>query len=142
MIRTVLVILAISLAACSLFKREVKSLAGNVVDCAGDEAKAAIDQYGPTVEHVVVTSLDAAGRADWEAIKSATSGFEAPTLGDAKRALTGCVMQAVITRLLDPVIDPDAPASSPLEVDKAELAHGWDQLREQRYGGAIFKGAQ
>lgn len=137
-----LVLLVLLLISCSWFKSEAKHIAGNIVDCTTSKAKAAIKQYAPIVEHVVVMSLDAAGKAQWDIIKDTTSGLDAPDVSAAERAIGGCVIQSVINRLLDPFLDPDAPASSPLEVDKADLARGWDELRAQRYRGALFKGAQ
>ena len=129
--------------SCSWLKGETKKAVADVVDCTTKQARSAIKQYGPTVESVVVDTLDAAGRADWNKIKSATSGLSAPSLSVAERAVGGCVMQAVINRLLDPVLsNPDAPQSELIQVDKGELAAGWDQLRAQSYGGARFAGAE
>lgn len=127
-------LLFLMLTSCGWASGEAKHAAGSVVDCTKAKAKDAIKQFAPTVEQLVVNTVDAAGRADWNTIESATRDFSAD--------VGGCVLQSVITRLLDPDIGPDGPQSSPLAIDRAELAHGWDELRQQRYGGSLFRGAQ
>lgn len=130
------------LASCAWLKGETRKAAADVVDCTTAKAKAAITQYAPTVETVVIDSIDAAGQADWQKIKSATSGLSAPSLDDVTRAIGGCVMQAAINRILDPIVRAGAPASEPIAVDRARLAAGWDEVRAKNFGGVHFKGAQ
>lgn len=120
-----------TVGACGWLKGEATHAASSTVDCATARAKDAIRQYAPTLEQLVTNTLDSAGHADWNTIRSATEGYAIDT--------GGCVLQAVVTRLLTPVVEKlGAPASSPLELDRADLAHEWDELRLQRYGGATF----
>ena len=117
---------------CSWFKGEAKHAGANIVDCTTDKAQSAIRQFAPTVEQLVVNTVDAAGHADWNMIESATKDFAAD--------VGGCVLAATVTRLLAEAHQ-SGVMSEPLAIDRAELAHRWDQLRLQRYGGALFKGA-
>ncbi len=125
--------LLLMLTSCSWFKSEAKNAGAAIVDCTTDKAQDAIEQFAPTVEQLIVNTVDAAGRADWTMIKSATKDFAAD--------VGGCVLAATVTRLLVEAHEAGV-MSSPIAIDRAELAARWDELRATRYGGALFRGAQ
>lgn len=127
-----LALLFLIVTSCGFTKRHADYTITDVVDCTTSKAKDAIHQFAPTVEQLVVNTLDTAGHADWNTIESATKNF-ATDVG-------GCVLQATVTRLLAEAHTAGV-MSSPLEIDRADLARSWDQLREQRYSGVTFKGA-
>lgn len=130
-----ILLLVLLLTGCSWFKSEAKHAGSNIVDCTTSKAKSAIKEFAPTVEQLIVNTVDTMGRADWNMIEDTTKDFSAD--------VGGCVLAATVAHLLEPIIprNPDAPQAELLEINRGELAHQWDQLRLTRYGGALFKGA-
>lgn len=125
-------LLVLILSGCSWFRSEAKHAGYTTIDCTTSKAKDAIKQFAPTVEQLIVNTIDTAGRADWNMVESATKDFAAD--------VGGCVLAATVSRLLAEAQQAGV-MSAPIEIDHTDLARRWEQLRASRYGGALFKGA-
>lgn len=113
---------------CNTLKEEARATAKSVVDCTTSTALQAINEFGPTVEAVIVNAIDSAGKVDVERVKSATKTYATDT--------ARCVLAATIARFMKPPsLDPNAPQSSPLAVDLVAL----DGLRKDQIGGQRYK---
>lgn len=112
---------------CNTIKDEARATAKAVVDCTGKTIVQAIDEYGPTVEQVLLDAIDGQGKLDKDRATAAVKSYASDT---AK-----CVLASTLARLLSPPKpNPDAPQSEPLTVDLAGLeALRKDQLGDVRY---------
>ncbi len=120
------------MCGCGQLKDEARATGKTLVDCTTTTAAAAIAEYSPTVEQVLVDAAQGDGRLDWERVKSATRAYAS----DAAR----CVLATTIARVMkSPAASPGAPMSSPLWLEPIALARGWEELRATQLGGAKFK---
>jgi hypothetical protein len=119
---TPLVLVLTACSSCAWLKSESKAVADNVVDCTTAAAKDALTQYGPLM----------ADEVDWSRIKSTTKGLALST--------GACVLASTVARYLAPHTgSADAPQSEGLVVDATSLKLGWEQARNELYGGRQFK---
>lgn len=120
------------LCSCTQLKDEARATAKDVIDCTTATAKAAIAEYSPTVEAVIVDAAGSEGKLDWERVKAATKTYAS----DAAR----CVLASTVQRLLRPPgTSSDAPQSSPLWLEPIAVARGWEDLRATQLHGVRFK---
>lgn len=117
---------------CGQLKDEARAAAKSVVDCTTTAATAALTEYGPTVEQVIVDAAQSDGKLDWERVKSATKSYAS----DAAR----CVLATTVARLMkSPAASPGAPQSATLWLEPIALARGWEAMRAEQLAGAKFK---
>jgi hypothetical protein len=130
-----LVVLALLLTACSScswLQSESKEVAGDVVDCTTAQAKELGTQFGPVVDELLTNATGNDGSVDWTRIRTATKSFALDT--------GACVLASAVARALAPkTSDPNAPQAAGLEVDVVALRQGFEQLRNEAYGGKSFK---
>lgn len=124
----ILTFCTLAFVACGQLKEEGKQLGAAVVDCTKDTAIKAIEEYGPTVEQVMIDSLNGTGKLDKERVKAATKTFASDT--------ARCVLASTIARLMrPPSSSAAAPQSSPLVVDLV----GLQELRAEQLGDVRYK---
>jgi hypothetical protein len=127
-----LVLVLTACSSCSWLKSEAKATAGNVVDCTTASAKDAVTQYGPLMADVLVQATSDTGAVDWSRIKSTAKSLALET--------GACVLASTVARYLAPHTgSADAPQSEGLVVDATSLKLGWEQARNELYGGRQFK---
>lgn len=115
--------------------KSTATLGGKIlVDCTKHETARVVDQLAPLAEKILVDAIDPDGKVDWQPVKDLAKGFTAD--------VGGCVLSDVVARALKPSPpDPDAPQSSPLQVDRDALAAGFAELKADLFGGVTFKTA-
>lgn len=125
--------LFVFLPSCSAVKEEARATAKSVVDCTTSTALQAIKEYAPTLEQVLIDSVAGDGKIDRDRVKSAAMSYASDT--------ARCVFASTVARLSRPPTpsSPDAPLSSPLAIDRADLADAWSEIRTTQFGGATFK---
>lgn len=130
--KTIIVVFLLSLvSACSWFKSEGGALKDSVIDCTTSNITTLTKQFGPTVDALVLTSLDpSTGKMDWNPLKSAAKNFGADT--------GMCVLANAVSKLFAPA-SADEPQSSPLLVDKQSVLEGFNELRSSNANGKQFK---
>lgn len=121
------------LVACGGGLREGSGrVAGDVVDCMTPAAQSAIGELGPAFGNVIRNATSDDGKVDWAPVKAAAAPLKSQALQ--------CALAATMAELMRPrERDPNAPQSSPLEVDVEDLRAGWESIRIRHYGGATFK---
>lgn len=127
-----LVILVVLCVSCSWFKSEARHAGATAISCTTDKAKAALAEFGPTVETVVRNAIDSAGKVDRASVKASAAGFAAD--------VGGCVLRDVFARLgsmRSPL--PGAPQSEPQAVDLDDAAAAWEELRREQFAGASYQ---
>ncbi len=119
-------------ASCGILSSSTaKGFGKDVVDCTTSSAKSTINQFGPVVASYLAHSVDGGGRIDWSSIKADTKSFGAD--------VGGCVLASVVSDALHPKpVDPNAPKSSTLVLDPADLRAGFEDLRRSSLGGKTF----
>lgn len=123
-----LILFGATFCGCGQLKEEGRAAVEAIVDCTKATAVDAITTYGPTVEQVLIDSINGAGKLDKDRAKAAVKGYASDT---AK-----CVLAATIARLMKPPSsDPNAPQSSPLQVDLV----GLKELRDEQLGPQRYK---
>lgn len=118
----------LGLSCCSTIKDEAAATGKAIVDCTKASAVQAIHEYGPTVEQVLVDAVNGNGKLDKDRATAAVKTYASDT--------ARCVLAATIARLMKPPSsDPEAPQSSPLQVDLA----GLQDLRRDQLGDVRYK---
>lgn len=111
---------------CNTIKDEASATARTVVDCTKATAIDAIITYGPTVEQVLVDSINGQGKLDKDRAKAAVKSYASDT--------ARCVLAATLARLMKPPSsDPNAPQAEPITIDLAAL----QELRKEQLGEHI-----
>lgn len=137
MIRLLLsIVLAASLVACSScswLQSEAKEVRGDIVDCTTAGAIALAHQFGPLAEEVITQATSDDGKVDWTRVKETAKSLAKDT--------GACVIASVVARALTPrpATALGVPQSQSLELDRAALRAGWDELAAELYGGMKYK---
>jgi hypothetical protein len=132
MVLLVMLGIGASTAACSWLKSQGDIAKAAVVDCTTSTAHDAISQFGPALDAQLVQATDPNGKVNWQRMKDLSKGLRAE--------LGGCVLATVVAHELAPdKPDPNAPKSSPLELDATSLRQGFDDIRRAQFHGATFK---
>lgn len=117
--------------ACGSLRSGARGLAAGLVDCTKTETAKVVGELGPVVDAAMINAVGSDSKLDWTPIRDLTKGFSAD--------VGGCVLADAVTRALKPrAEDPQAPRSSPLEVDRDSLRDGFAALSAERFGGQKF----
>lgn len=123
-----LVIAMLSLGCTAADRR---AIADNAIDCTKGAAASVVKQFAPTLDALLVSSIGGDGKVDRAELKEATRGFA--------KDVGMCVLADVVARALKPApTDPNAPRSSPVEADRADLRAAFDELRAELGGNATY----
>jgi hypothetical protein len=121
-----------SSSACGHVRDSAGAGAKAFIDCMTPAAKATIGELGPVFGSVVRNALDSSGKID----RSALTAVASPLKSDGPR----CALNAAIAAILAPPAPaPGAPQSSPLEVDEADVAAAYADVRANLWGGVELK---
>lgn len=125
-------VLCLAVPGCAWLKSEGDVAKAAVIDCTTATAHDAIKQFGPILDALLVQATDPNGKVNWTPVKDLGKG-----LGTE---LGGCVLATVVAHELAPdKPGPNAPKSSPLELNAASLREGFDDIRRAQFHGASFK---
>jgi hypothetical protein len=120
--------------ACGWLSKETKAVAADIVDCTTASAKKTVTELGPMADAMLLSAVDAQSKIDWNPITDLAKKFSAD--------VGGCVLADAVARALKPTpADPNAPKSSPLEVDRVSLRSGFVDLKAKLFPGKTFKTA-
>lgn len=124
------------LMACNSFKEHARDIAETIIDCTVENSTEITAEFGPLVDAALRAATRPDGSIDWAPLEAASKRFTAKA--------GGCVLAAAVAKALAPAapVDPAAPQSSPLEVDRVALRAGFDRIRAAQFGGARFKTAE
>lgn len=135
-----LVVIAFGLTAittssgCSGLGGRASSGAKAFIDCMAPDTKAVAGELVPAFGSMLRASLDGTGKLDRQQL----GAIAAPL----KSSATRCALDAAIAVLLSPPAPrAGAPASSPLEVDTADVAAAYADVRSQLWGGVELRSA-
>lgn len=118
-------------SGCAAAQDSAKRVAGDVVNCMKPEAKGMIGELVPTFLAIFQNATGNDGKIDWQPVRATASSLKSP--------LTRCAFSAAVAEVLRPKQkDPNAPQSSELEADPADVALGFEKIRAEFYGGAKF----
>lgn len=118
--------------ACGPLKDSARHAGKGVVDCMKPEAKAMIGELAPTFLDVIKNATGNDGKIDRAPLRSAASSLTSE--------LTRCAFAAAVAEVLRPKQkDPDAPQSSELGADPADVLASFDAIRAELYGGPVFQ---
>lgn len=128
--------LGASSTACSGAGDRVRAGTRAFIDCMAPSTKSAAAELVPALKTTVVGMLDSAGKIDRGALVSVAAPM--------KSAVPRCALDAAIAAVLNPPPpSPGAPASSALEVDKADVAGAYADVRSSLWGDVELRsGAQ
>lgn len=122
-------------AGCGNSRDRLANGVGAFVDCMKPATKAAAAELEPAMSKLVRDSLSSDGKADRATLKA----IAAPLKSDWSR----CALDGAIAAILNPPIQkPGAAASSPLEVDRADVIDTYAEIRADVWGGVEVRSAQ
>ena len=128
----IVIALIVTSFACTEIKDAARAGASILVDCTKGQAAKVVSELGPTVDSLLLESVDSDGKVDWQPVKDLAKGWTAD--------IGGCVLSDVVARALKPrPEDPNAPKSSPLDLDLDALAAGFAKLRAEQFPGVTFR---
>jgi len=104
----------------------------SVVDCTKGAAPELVTEFSPVLEQLISRATGGDGHVDKASVLAGVKNFGVD--------VGGCVLATVVARALAPApADPNAPKSSPLIADAADLRSIFDSIRTTRLGGATFR---
>jgi hypothetical protein len=128
----VLLVVACGSTTGQRLKAGAGRVAGDFIDCTTPAAVTTIGELGPAFANVIRNATSDDGKVDGAPVKQALGALKSPAMQ--------CAAAAVFAEMLRPrEPDPDAPQSSPLEVDPAELGAVFELLRTEHYDGARYQ---
>ena len=124
-------LMVVMLVGCDPLKRAAKVGAGIVIDCTKTEVVKVTNEMAPMVDSLLIESVDGDGAINWDPVKDAAKRWTAE--------VGGCILADAVQRALRPQpVDPKAPQSSPLDIDKAALMQGFAAFKAEQFGAVTF----
>jgi hypothetical protein len=119
-------------SGCSWFKSTGKRAAQSYVDCMQPAAIKLAIELKPTFRDLLKNATQNDGKIDWTPVRAAASSLTTPA--------TRCAFSTVVAEAMRAVKNAASGVmSSPLDVDKADLAAGFESIRADFYGGETYK---
>lgn len=126
-----LLVLAVGgLAGCDKMKASSARATANFIDCMKPNTKALAGELTSVVSSVLRDATGNDGKVDWTSVKA--------TVGTFKSDAPMCAFRSAIIEALRPrVATADAPQSSPLPTDSADLSAGYESIRVGMFSGRL-----